>query len=79
MAQVAQIKQQQLGSSGGSVKAIATPQTQVYQPDYTENITGDNEISNLRNSYMNQRIYVRVSDIEAAEKGKQVRVDESSF
>lgn len=81
MAQVAQIKQQQLGSSGGSVKAIATPQTQVYQPDYVESLTGDSEISNLRNSYMNQPIkaYVVESEITDSQRRSNTRQNESSF
>lgn len=81
MAQVAQIRQQNLGSNGGSVKAMATPQTQVYQPEYTENPTGDNEISNLRNAYMNQpiRAYVVEADITDSQKRASTRNEESTF
>lgn len=81
-AQIAQIKNQKPDGSGGNSglsSAAATPQVQSFTPEYIENPTGDSELSNLRNSYMNQKIYVRVSDIEAAEKGTQVRVTESSF
>lgn len=82
MAQVAQIRQQTLGSSGGSnAKAMATPQTQVYQPEYTENPTGDNEINNLRNSLYSQpiRAYVVESDITESQRRANIRNEESTF
>lgn len=79
VAQIAQIKQQKLGSSSASPSAMATPQTQVYEPSYVENPTQTDEISNLRNAYMEQPIYVRVSDIDSAQEGRRVRTSESSF
>lgn len=81
MAQVAQIRQQTLGSSSSSVKAMATPQTQVYQPEYTENPTGDNEMHNLRNSLYSQpiRAFVVESDITNAQKRANIRNEESTF
>lgn len=82
VAQIAQIKAQKpdgKGENSGNYSAAATPQVQSFTPEYVENPTGDSELTNLRNSYMNQNIYVKVSDIEAAERGTQVRVTESSF
>lgn len=82
VAQIAQIKAQKPdgnGGNSGNYSAAATPQVQSFTPEYVENPTGDSELTNLRNSYMNQNIYVKVSDIEAAERGTQVRVTESSF
>lgn len=78
MAQIAQIKAQKPDGSS-SPSAMATPQTQVYEPSYVENPTNDNEVSNLRNAYMEQPIYVKVSDIDSAQEGRRVRTSESSF
>ncbi len=79
-AQIAQIKNQKPDGSGSeSSSLVATPRVQSFTPEYVENPTGNSELSSLRNSYMNQNIYVRVSDIEAAQKGTEVRVSESSF
>lgn len=78
MAQIAQIKQQKPGNSS-SPSAIAVPQTNVYQPDYVESPTNDSEISNLRNAYMEQPIWVSVQDIDSAQNGVRVRASESSF
>lgn len=82
MAQVAQIRQQTLGGgSGSSVKAMATPQTQVYQPEYVESPTGADEIHNLRNSLYSQpiRAFVVESDITNAQKRANIRNEESTF
>lgn len=81
MAQVAQIRQQTLGGSGSSVKAMATPQTQVYQPEYVESPTGADEIHNLRNSLYSQplRAYVVESDITNAQRRANIRNEESTF
>ena len=79
-AQIAQIKAQKPDGSGSeSSSLVATPRVQSFTPEYVENPTGNSELSSLRNSYMNQNIYVRVSDIEAAQNGTEVRVSESSF
>ena len=82
MAQVAQIRQQTLGSSGGSsAKAMATPQTQVYQPEYVESPTGADEIQNLRNTLYSQpiRAFVVESDITESQKRANIRNEESTF
>ena len=81
MAQVATIRQQSIGGGGSSVKAMATPQTQVYQPEYTENPTGDNEINNLRNTLYSRpiRAYVVESDITESQKRANIRNEESTF
>ena len=81
MAQVAQIRQQSIGGGSSSVKAMATPQTQVYQPEYTENPTGDNEINNLRNSLYSQTIrgFVVESDITESQRRANIRNEESTF
>lgn len=82
MAQVAQIRQQTLGGgSGSSVKAMATPQTQVYQPEYVESPTGADEIHNLRNSLYSQpiRAFVVESDITESQRRANIRNEESTF
>lgn len=81
MAQVAQIRQQTIGSSSSSAKAMATPQTQVYQPEYVESPTGADEIHNLRNSLYSQplRAYVVESDITNAQRRANIRNEESTF
>ena len=81
MAQVANIRQQTIGGGSSSVKAMATPQTQVYQPEYTENPTGDNEINNLRNTLYSRpiRAFVVESDITESQKRANIRNEESTF
>ena len=81
MAQVAQIRQQSIGGGSSSVKAMATPQTQVYQPEYTENPTGDNEINNLRNTLYSRpiRAFVVESDITESQRRANIRNEESTF
>lgn len=83
MAQIAKIKSTKIGGSGGSggsgISATATPSYEPYRPTYTENVTGASDTENLRNAIMEQPIYVRVSDIDKAQKGRQTKVSESSF
>ena len=81
MAQVANIRNQKPSGSGSSVKAMATPQTQVYQPEYVESPTGTDEIHNLRNSLYSQplKAYVVESDITNAQKRVKQRNQESTF
>lgn len=78
-AQVQQIKNQTRNSSSTGQSPIAVPSTPEYVPNYVENPTGNSEQEDLRNTIMSQPIYVRVSDIDAAQEGRRVRTDESSF
>ena len=81
IAQIAQIKNTQLGGGGSSVSsaAVATPvQTapEEYIPAYTQNATGESELVNLANSIKDQKVYVVESDItEAQDKSKRVKVE----
>lgn len=80
MAQVANIKNQKPGGNG-SAKAIATPQTEVYQPEYVESPTGADEIHNLRNTLYSQplKAYVVESEITDSQKRANTRNEESTF
>ena len=81
IAQIAQIKNTQLGGGGSSVSsaAVATPvQTapEEYIAPYTQNATGESELVNLANSIKDQKVYVVESDItEAQDKSKRVKVE----
>lgn len=66
-------------SSSSALGAQATPTQTPYQPQYVENPTGANETHNLRNALMEQPIYVRVTDIDNAQRGRKTRVQEASF
>ena len=66
-------------SSSSALGAQATPTQSPYQPQYVENPTGANETHNLRNALMEQPIYVRVTDIDNAQRGRKTRVQEASF
>jgi hypothetical protein len=83
VAQIAKIKSTQLGGGGSSVgSATAAPvQTapEEYVPQYTQNATGESEITRLADSIHNQRVYVVESDITEAQNRSKVRVTESTW
>lgn len=83
VAQIAKIRNTQLGGGGSSVgSAAATPvQTapEEYVPQYTQNATGESEITNLANSIRDQRVYVLEADISEAQNRQKVRVRESQW
>ena len=83
IAQIVKIKNTQLGgSSSVSSSAAATPvQTapEEYVPQYTQNATGESEITRLADSIHNQKVYVVESDITEAQNRSKVRVTESTW
>jgi hypothetical protein len=84
IAQIAKIKNTQLGGGGSSVSsaAVATPvQTapEEYVAQYTQNATGESEITRLADSIHNQKVYVVESDITEAQNRSKVRVTESTW
>lgn len=83
VAQIAKIKSTQLGGGGSSVgSATAAPvQTapEEYVPQYTQNATGESEITRLADSIHNQKVYVVESDITEAQNRSKVRVTESTW
>lgn len=83
VAQIAKIKSTQLGGGGSSAgSATAAPvQTapEEYVAPYTQNATGESEITRLADSIHNQRVYVVESDITEAQNRSKVRVTESTW
>lgn len=83
VAQIAKIKNTQLGSSssisanaaGGAVQTAP----EEYQPQMYQNPTGESEIVNLANSIKDQKVYVVESDISEAQRKSKVRVTESTW
>ena len=82
VAQIAKIKNTQLGGGGATATATAAAvQTapEEYVPQYTQNATGESEIVRLADSIRNQRVYVVESDITEAQNRSKVRVTESTW
>lgn len=83
IAQIAKIKSTQLGGGGSSVgSATAAPvQTapEEYVPQYTQNATGESEITRLADTIKDQKVYVVESDITEAQNRSKVRVTESTW
>ena len=79
VAQIAKIKNTQLGSGGATATATAAAvQTapEEYVAPYTQNATGESEIVKLANTIRDQRVILVESDVTAAqEKAKRVRVE----
>lgn len=80
VAQILKIKNTQLGASSSVSSAAAAaavpPQPEEYVPQYTQNATGESEITNLASSIRDQRVILVESDVTAAqEKAKRVRVE----
>ena len=84
IAQIAKIKSTQLGGGGGSSAGSPTAspvQTapEEYVAQYTQNATGESEITRLADSIHNQKVYVVESDITEAQNRSKVRVTESTW
>lgn len=82
VAQIAKIKNTQLGGGGATATATAAAvQTapEEYVAPYTQNATGESEIVRLADSIRNQRVYVVESDITEAQNRSKVRVTESTW
>ena len=80
IAQIAKIRNTQLGGSStvSSTMSAGAVQTQPeeYVPAYTQNYTGESEITRLADTIKDQRVFVVEADItEAQEKSKRVKVE----
>ena len=86
-AQIAKIKQTQFGggSSASVSSAVATPSASAasYTPQYSTNVTGQSETTDLANAVKegqsDMRVYVVESDINEAGKKAEVRESEATF
>ena len=83
IAQIAKIKNTQLGGGGSSAGSPTAAPVQTtpeeYVPQYTQNATGESEITRLADSIHNQKVYVVESDITEAQNRSKVRVTESTW
>lgn len=83
VAQIAKIKSTQLGGGGSSAGSPTAAPVQTapeeYVPQYTQNATGESEITRLADSIHNQKVVVLESDITDAQNRRKVRVAESSW
>ena len=88
MAQIKKINNTKFDGSGDSGTSVATPSASTtantYNPTYTANTTGKNNVDRLQstiedNSMKNVKVYVTESDISDSLNSKKVKVQESSF
>ena len=88
MAQIKKINNTRFDGSGDSGTSVATPSASTtantYNPTYTANTTGKNNVDRLQstiedNSMKNVKVYVTESDISDSLNSKKVKVQESSF
>ena len=89
IAEMAKIKNTTLGgsASGGGVSAapFQLPALESYEPQYTQNLTGQNDTADLGNAFANAiqgteiKAYVVESDITNAQKKAGKRIEESTW
>ena len=88
MAQIKKINSTRFDGAGDSGTSVATPSASTtantYNPTYTANTTGKNNVDRLQstiedNSMKNVKVYVTESDISDSLNSKKVKVQESSF
>ena len=88
MAQIKKINSTRFDGSGDSGTNVAVPSNtttaNTYNPTYTANTTGKNNVDRLQstiedNSMKNVKVYVTESDISDSLNSKKVKVQESSF
>lgn len=88
MAQIKKINSTRFDGSGDSGTSVATPSASTtantYNPTYTANTTGKNNVDRLQstiedNSMKNVKVYVTEGDISDSLNSKKVKVQESSF
>ena len=88
MAQIKKINSTRFDGAGDSGTSVATPSASAtantYNPTYTANTTGKNNVDRLQstiedNSMKNVKVYVTESDISDSLNSKKVKVQESSF
>lgn len=81
IAQIAKIKNTEYGGSGSvsSPAAQATPIVDMYQPEYTRNVTTASDVDTLNAGLERANLVVHVSEIDSVQERGRVRVSESSF
>lgn len=81
IAQIAKIRNTEYGGSASvsAPQAKATPIVDMYQPDYTRNITTASDVDVLNAGLERANLYVRVTDIDDAQNRGRTRVSESSW
>lgn len=82
VAQIQRIASTTIGSTsvdGSSMSASVTPKLADYSPERTSNLTTASDTDNLANALAKQPVYVKVSDIDRAQKKVQVREGEARF
>ena len=88
MAQIKKINSTRFDGAGDSGTSVATPSASAtantYNPTYTANTTGKNNVDRLQStiedsSMKNVKVYVTESDISDSLNSKKVKVQESSF
>ena len=79
-AQIAQIANANRNSTiTSTMMAQSTPVMQDFQPAMTGTVTGTQEREDLVNAMQGMNLYVKVTDIDAAQEQGKVRVAESTF
>ncbi len=81
IAQIAKIRNTEYGGSGSvsSPAAQATPIVDMYQPEYTRNVTTASDVDTLNAGLERANLVVHVSEIDSVQERGRVRVSESSF
>lgn len=79
-ASIASIKSETLQASTASTSSVSpTAVATQYSPNYSTNITGQTETTNLANALSDIKVYVTEYDLQQAAKRVQVRQGESTF
>lgn len=82
VAQYAKIQATDFGGSSSSISSSspqATPIVDMYQPEYTRNITTASDVETLNAGLERANLVVHVSEIDSVQERGRVRVSESSF
>ena len=80
VAQIAAIARTKIGDSGTEVSTPNVGQiTNDYTPEYTQNITTDNELTELSNAMNSRPLFVSVTDIDTVQNTVKVREEESTY
>lgn len=79
-AQIAKIRNTEIGKTDDVVEGVSvSPRLGDYTPNTTANLTSASDTDRLAAAMAKQNIYVKVSDIDLAQKKVRVRADESRF
>lgn len=80
VASIASIKSETLKSSTSSASQVSpTPVATQYSPNYSTNVTGQTETTNLANALSDIKVYVTEYDLQQAAKRVEVRQSETTF